>query len=818
MIKATLYLLHYNNYYNRIVKKEDTLEAYQQYVIGDPIQNVNFIPNDFINTEQIVNWQDEDPDYLIVADEDNNIVSRWFVVDTLRTRAGQLRLTLHRDLVVDFYSNIINAPCFIEKATLNNSDPMIFNSEDMTFNQIKTSETTLKDETESAWVVGYIPKDSLQNNTTVNADVILENSADITVNGLSSWDYWQYANGQEFRGYETNIKHVGYTATHFDAPFNSYDRMAGFGIESSWSRDDFATCFYMSDDGGGTNYNSVTTPSWTKNGLFTGYTGTNSLMSVDSWDESTFLRYLRMNCPNGWYDHRYEILNASKAFTGCHTVSETNSFTALENKIIYDSSSGLYYRIKMSSRQFTEQKDVFGNLFILMRNYLQRKTGFGVSNGRQYELKQEPYAGNFQLKYTCTVYNLRLEQIFTGATTVINNNRYHLEDQPYDIFCIPYSNDLKIYKNGTEILTANKSIAVSVATAIGQSTGSNNIYDIQLLPYCPVRYCIRPDGTFDIGDSFVHYVKKADTQQNIGVILWATTSQFTFDIPYNIEITDPKVQNECDMYRLCSPNFAGQFEFSAAMNGGVNYFNVDCSYKPFNPYIHINPNFGGLYGQDFDDARGLICGGDFSLPQTSNAWANYELNNKNYNNIFDRTIQNMEVNNAIQREQQSWGIAAGTVGAVAGGGGSGAMIGGPVGALAGGILGGAASLAGGIRDYQLSEQGRQEALNYYTDMYKYNLGNIKALPTSLAKTSALTYNNKIFPILEYYTCTDEEKQALRDKIKYNGMTVGRIGKIVDFIREEQSYIKGKLIRLTDIPEDFHVLNAIADEMNKGVFI
>lgn len=98
------------------------------------------------------------------------------------------------------------------------------------------------------------------------------------------------------------------------------------------------------------------------------------------------------------------------------------------------------------------------------------------------------------------------------------------------------------------------------------------------------------------------------------------------------------------------------------------------------------------------------------------------------------------------------------------------------------------------------------------------MGNIQALPSSLAKTSALTFNNKIFPILEYYTCTDEEKQALRDKIKYNGMTVGRIGIIVDFIREEKTYIKGKLIRLESIDEDFHILNAIADEMNKGVFI
>lgn len=272
------------------------------------------------------------------------------------------------------------------------------------------------------------------------------------------------------------------------------------------------------------------------------------------------------------------------------------------------------------------------------------------------------------------------------------------------------------------------------------------------------------------------------------------------------------------MYRLCSPNFNGQFEFSAAMNGGVNYFNVDCSYKPFNPYIHINPNFGGLYGEDFDDARGLICGGDFSLPQISNAWANYELNNKNYEKIFNREIENMETNRKIQRWQEGVGAATGALGSAVSGAAAGAMIGGPIGAAIGGIAGGLLSGAGGAADMALNEWSYNEALDYKRDMYGYQMGNIQALPSSLAKTSALTYNNKIFPILEYYTCTDEEKQALRDKIKYNGMTVGRIGIIVDFIRDEKTYIKGKLIRIENIDEDFHILNAIADEMNKGVFI
>ena len=103
-------------------------------------------------------------------------------------------------------------------------------------------------------------------------------------------------------------------------------------------------------------------------------------------------------------------------------------------------------------------------------------------------------------------------------------------------------------------------------------------------------------------------------------------------------------------------------------------------------------------------------------------------------------------------------------------------------------------------------------------MYGYQLGNVKALPDSISKTTAFTFNNKIFPILEYYTCTDVEKQALRDKIKYNGMTIMVIGKIADYILSDVSYIKGSIIRMEDIADDFHMLKAISDEIYKGVFI
>ena len=277
--------------------------------------------------------------------------------------------------------------------------------------------------------------------------------------------------------------------------------------------------------------------------------------------------------------------------------------------------------------------------------------------------------------------------------------------------------------------------------------------------------------------------------------------------------------NECEMYRLCSPNYNGAFEFSPAKNNGVSYFNVDCEYKPYQPYIHINPNFGGMYGRDFDDARGLICNGDFSLTQIKDAWQSYQIQNKNYQEIFSRQIENMELTNKIQHDMEVAQAIAGTISTGAMGAGSGMMIGGPVGLAIGAGVGGISSTIGGIADVRLGDKLRAEALDMTKDMFGYNLGNTQALPYTLTKVSAYNNNNKLFPFVEKYSATDTEKQAFRDKLVYDGMTTMVIGKITDYQQAEPSYIKGRLIRLMNSETlDFHGLTELSNEIYKGVFI
>ena len=176
-----LYILKYNNYYNRIVKREVDLSSY--LTAGTLIHtqyNVNYAPGDGVNMRQVLNSETYG-DYAIYADG-NTIVSRWFIIEASRNCKGQFGLTLRRDLVVDNFDTVLNADTFIEKAILPDNDPMIFNKENMTVNQIKSFVKPIKDASHLAYIVGYIDKGFSQEKHT------MPKSALATINTLAGFE------------------------------------------------------------------------------------------------------------------------------------------------------------------------------------------------------------------------------------------------------------------------------------------------------------------------------------------------------------------------------------------------------------------------------------------------------------------------------------------------------------------------------------------------------------------------------------------------------------------------------------------------------
>lgn len=786
-----LYCLAYNNYYNRQVKKEDALEGYLPFLLSDSIQGVNFNPNDGVNTVQVINWNNEQlPNYIVCVDNSGNIHSRWFVLDAPRLRNGQYNLALRRDLFVDYYDPIITAPCFIEKATVDDSDPAIYNSENMTFNQIKTSETLLKDKTNCSWIVGYFARTTGETTTTLSGNTISEFPVDIALRtSIEDWEYYKLFKNNGFYGASSVQPYIRFVAVLQGINFYPFELWGEtISFPDNLKQNDPKTLFefqYTSKDITIERSEQVLSEYW--NDILQSINNNYGLVSPSK---------------------ETEILNLNGRFISATSGGQTKIYKARITPV--------ERKTKILVKRDSGDNEVWNVFTDAMTS---------IPQGEEYPPFQRPKSdGQFEININSQFYEMILEEQEGLETTYsIPANRYNLLDAPYDMFAIPYGDNLTIKNTGNSNwvdIKSNASLAFNTAMSIASKyQGAGFLYDIQLLPYCPARNVIVDENVIDLNNDNLQFSTIQQGENVLGVILNISQSSFSFDIPLNepIQITNKKQQALCDMYRLCSPNYNGVFEFNVAKNDGITRFNVDCTYLPFNPYIHMNPDFKNLYGSDFDDSRGLIVGGDFSLPIITDKWETYKLNNKNYEQIFNRQIQNMEVNNAIQRQKEAIGIFTGAGQAGIQGAMTGAMVAGPWGALAG-VATGAMSFGAGILDWQLAERARQEALDYTKDQFGYQLGNIKALPDGISKTTAYTKNNKIFPFLEYYTCTDVEKEALANKIKYNGMTVMRIGTIGEFIRPEKSYIKGQLIRIEEFEEDFHILNEIANEVNKGVFV
>ena len=354
----------------------------------------------------------------------------------------------------------------------------------------------------------------------------------------------------------------------------------------------------------------------------------------------------------------------------------------------------------------------------------------------------------------------------------LSTTRAHTLDAPYDLICIPYG---KFNGVGSE------QIAMDIATqTIAQNTvGANGvIYDFQLLPYCPLQNL----NINDLAEG-VDYTKVKDSNgATLAYIYYCNRSSFktSFLLSEPVTVTDKKIDYLCNSYRFVSPNYSSQFEISAAANDyGFETINVSCTYMPFNPYIKVAPFFSGLYGKDFDDARGLICGGDFSLPIVSDAWVQYQQSNKNYEAIFRRNIDSLEFTNDIQHTQDWIQAVAGFLSGAATGA-AGFMIGKPWGI--GMTLGGAVGAAGtGIADIYTNKAIREEQMSLTKDLHRLNLQNIQAQPMSLSRTTAFNADNKIFPILETYSCSPEERKAVVDSLINRSFTIGAIMNLGDLL-------------------------------------
>ena len=822
---VNLYFLQYNNYFNRQTKPHRTITNwFLPYQIGSTVGVQLFNYGDGVDTTQVVNtsaWVNENrvPDYCVVEDQTNNSRQYWYVVEWKYLRRGQYEATLKRDVLSENYDIIITAPMLIKKGTVASSnDPAMFNSEGQAYNQIKSDEVPLYDATNCPWIVGYVPLDTSAAGKEISKSIYVDPS--FTYNTL-----------EDFRSdfpYDVNMTPNTRTI------IRRYDHYPIYNIR--------ANIRIITPSMASTGYTAANV-SFNSSGLLTyDINATTNKINTFNWDYgvegSGFYIAPKTTLPDSFTSFKHyanphgiepDVPRLTKDIINSYT---TETLKQIDNSIfnIYPQNysddatlrSILYKSVKIGTKTYTifpsnkliwREEVVPASTFQLLSTNLNDNVLVNKNNNNSYIVTLKYYEVGYKL----------VESTQTVKTTMPGKDQIiQLRKDPYAMFCIPYG-EVKLRKDGVDQLTTVKDAAL-IATGISTTAGDKNVLDVQLLPYCPIREIVVDDEKGVVDYSSLTRVAQVQDIKNeadavISKMFWCTDNSFSFQIPLKLVVDDYKIENETTTYRLCSPNYNGLFEFNLAKNGGLDWIEVNCSYKPQTPYIQLNPNFKKLYGQnattglsagDYNDQRGLICGGDFSLPNVSSEWANYQMQNKNYQNIFDREVQSMEMSNRYQRVSDWMGLVSGT-----------AKAGLAIGSLSNPVTGGvsaAINLGTGVASNIMSDKLRDEQVNLKKDLFNYNLQNIQALPQSVSKTAAFNINSKYVPFLEKYTCTEEEKNALRDKLRWQGMTVMRTGQIQDYVWGDDTYIEAMPLRLTGLGEDTHTAQAIAQELNMGTYI
>ena len=541
-----LLLLHYNNYFNRIIKKKDTIADYKAADADyKEVSNINFNPGDGVNTSLVLGLGqtgalfegDDEFDYLVayeVVGNDKVINSRWFILEQDRQRSGQYELTLKRDVLADNYADVLNSPIFLEKGFINDvNDPLLYNSESMNVNQIKQLEVPLMDETKSGWVVGYIPSDAFPKvepaYDRVEKKVTVPMSADYTVNGLSSWSYWKYCSSNP--NYKFMSDNTGKRKVTVKIRSERIYADSGASAKCDMITADYT--FYPNSNDAGTysqkNSGSITTSSgtWNYPQWYQDYGpvtfkqgGINSSVCGKIFDP------VRNNSA---------FNKALNAILGTDiSIGDTSALRRLQDKIILDSSTNTYYKISIITASeespITVTSSVSGGQTALnaLKNAMNYLSGMGGTLQGEYT--------TFTASNSSTSYAIQLTNVGVSFYVDLNSDRAHLNDAPYDMFCIPFSDTLKL-KYGTTQFTCSKNVAISMATEIARDLGSNAVYDVQLLPYCPNRNLIvksgSPSTVLDLTGVKYDLIKESATNSPKSAVIWCTES--TFQVPITTE-------------------------------------------------------------------------------------------------------------------------------------------------------------------------------------------------------------------------------------------------------------------------------------------
>lgn len=809
----SVYFYKFNNYYNRIIKRYESIEDY-----GEPIAsqlNCNFVHGDGVNASFTLNkglLLNDTPDYCIVSDYNGNI-SRWYVINSFKSRSGQDLLTLRRDLIADFYDDVIkHSPCLIRKGYVSETSPFIFNDEGVKYNKIKVEEKLIKDDSNCSYIVGFIA-----NNTgaiaTINGNIKSTNY-DYNFASLTDFPYKNYVEGAG-NTHTSSSKRISSTI-YYAMRYTVLTRTSGhsytancevivseFGYSKpTWYSPTYATQIssYLSIAGGprATNF-QVDSPA--------------SYQSGKSIEQKAYLLAQEVGdifnnrgsgASNGLLKDRVSSL------LGEDLTTYNNLLQYVGKKIKV---GGIIYSVSLQSEDVVNNRvsassevQHYVDIFLCPKYWELNNIASGVDLDSTYnslatsDIDVLAKTEKYYLLFTPSV-----ETIHTSLDD--KATRTHLSEQPYDMFVLINESNIN-YKVGATNYVSNHEVNINIAQSICEASGTAS-YDIQIVPFNPIQGSILADGTINWLNYDVHEIY--DSANNVvGHYVMCSSADFNIvldkdDLKFNP--TNYKLDYNTKQYRLCSPNQETIFDFSPAMNGGIDTWQVTANYRPYASYIKIQPTWNNLYGEskynNLTDFRGLVYNSSICVTQLNDNWSNYISSNKNYQQLFDNQINTLTKSNQVQinalEETLGWRSYTGM----------------PISSVA--------RVIGGSKDIEMQRELNNLALSKMQTDFNYQMDNIQSMPHTIKKLTNINGDTRIFPYIELYSCSTFEEESFNDKIKYTGMTIMTTGYIWNYLQlNEETFVQASLIRLdtsrSEESADNHIAIEIANELDKGVYI
>ena len=686
---------------------------------------------------------------------------------------------------------------------------------------MKIDEKLIKDNSECSYIIGFFSKDAFNSETTVNG-TIKDDEYDYYFTDITYFPYRDYIQGAGNNHTEsatmiTNPKHdISYAVrfsvknkrmpssyANFEATVNYYGSIKPYGYTNTYA-------------------------SYTKVDDYLYFHKTSSRDSDCEIDYSVIGdTMLYQSVGNSYRD----LMISWNTFNSINVLNKALSLLGVEETIynnlaIYNNTrvklGNVVYNVKLKPEN-SQYKNLAANNDLRETINLSKPFPSAVETMSAYDTEYNDTYYDFKntdinVIATTNDYYLEFTEASTGITTKVDasSNRTHLTNQPYDMFMLINETGVP-YKVGINDYVSDHQTNMNMAQAICEASGSGS-YDIQIVPFNPIRNTILADNSINFLNYDSHEIKDANNNV-VGHYVMCSSSDFKFkiekdELKFNPE--DYKKDFNTKQYRLCSPNQETIFEFSPAMNDGINTWEITCNYRPYTSYIKVQPTWNWLYGNSeyngLTDFRGLVYNSSLCVTQLNDPWANYISNNKNYQQLFDNQINTLtkQQNIELNMMEETLGLRS--------------FTGMPIGSIL--------RVIGGSKDIDMTRELNNLALSKMDTDFKYQMDNIKSMPHTIKKLTNINGDTRVFPYIEVYSCSPTEETSFKRKMELTGYTIMTTDNIINYLKpstyeneyldDGYTFVQADLIQLrllrTEESADNHVAVEIARELEKGVYL